>query len=177
MRTSQRGMIELACHEGVSTQMYYDIVGVPTIGIGATASEIPNLASWPTSDSMSIPDVFELFSRSLEKYEDAVSDIVKVSIAQQQFDALVSFTYNVGCSGFQRSALAKDINAAAPYKTIYDDFLKWSKPKAIVDRRTKEALLYKTCEYQTDGIALLYETYGTGRIKRYKTINLFPYFS
>ncbi len=175
MQTSLRGMIEIACLEGVSTQVYYDSVGVKTIGIGATVSEIPLINDWPLTDALSISDIFSLFKTSLGKYEDAVNSAIKAEITQQEFDSLVSLAYNIGCGGLKRSTLVKRVNAGDSMLNIRQAFLMWNKPKEILGRRLKEALLFTTGEYQTSGNALLYDTQGTGRIKKYKTINIFDY--
>ncbi len=177
MRISTRGKIELACHEGLSTQIYFDSVGVRTIGIGATASEIPSLGEWPLTDSLSIPDVFDLFDKSLEKYEQAIDSVLKAEVTQQEYDALVSLAYNIGCGGIQRSSLIKYINSGFDMATIRMGFLMWNKPKEIIKRRQQEALLFTTGEYQCGGKTEWYETHGTGHIDWHgmKTINLFDY--
>ena len=177
MKTSTRGKIELACHEGLATQPYLDSVGVVTIGIGATVSEIPNLPQWPKTDTLSIPDVFELFDKSLVKYENAVNKVLKVEVTQQQFDALVSLCYNIGTGGLSKSTLIKNINAKAYRDVIKASFLMWRKPIEILGRRKKEAELYISGDYQQAGIAQLFNTEGSGHIhwSKTKNINLFNY--
>ncbi len=177
METSTRGKIELACHEGLSTQPYFDSVGVVTIGIGATVSEIPNLPNWPKTDSLSIPDVFDLFHKSLIKYEMAVNKALRVDITQPQFDALISLCYNIGTGGLTKSTLMRLINAKASMEEIRAAFLMWRKPIEILGRRKEEAELYISGDYQQSGIAQLYNTEGTGHIKwsKIKNINIFDY--
>lgn len=177
MKTSIRGKIELACHEGLSTQIYFDSVGVRTIGIGATVTEIPSLGEWPLADSLSIPDVFDLFDKSLVRYEKAINTVLKAEVTQQEYDALVSLAYNIGCGGIQRSSLIKYINAGSSMGTIKEGFMMWNKPKEIIKRRQQEALLFTTGKYQCGGKTELYETHGTGHIDWHamKVINLLDY--
>lgn len=177
MQTSTRGKIELACHEGLATQPYLDSVGVVTIGIGATVSEIPDLPRWPKDKTLTIPEVFDLFDKSLKKYENAVNEALKVDVTQEQFDALVSLCYNIGTGGIKKSTLIKRINAKASMKDIHDAFMMWRIPKEILGRRKREADLYTTGKYQKDGMAQLFNTGGTGKIKwrDTKNINLFDY--
>lgn len=177
MKISTRGKIELASHEGLSTQIYFDSVGVRTIGIGATVSEIPDLANWPLTDTLSVPDVMELFDKSLEKYERAIDSALKAEVTQQEYDSLVSLCYNIGCGGTERSSLIKYINSGFDMATIRMGFMMWNKPPEIIKRRQEEALLFTTGEYQTDGKTQLYETHGTGHIDWHaiKTINLFDF--
>ncbi len=177
MKMSTRGKIELACHEGLSTQIYFDSVGVRTIGIGATVTEIPGIAEWPLTDSLSIPDVFDLFDKSLVRYETTINNCVKAELTQQEYDSLVSLAYNIGCGGIQKSSLVKYINSGFDMATIRMGFLMWNKPKEIIKRRQQEALLFTTGEYQCNGKTELYETNGTGHInwKAMRTINLNDY--
>ncbi len=179
MKISTRGKIELACHEGLSTQIYFDSVGVRTIGIGATVSEIPSLGQWPLTDSLSVADVLDLFDKSLKKYEEAIDQVLKVEITQQQCDALVGMCYNIGCGGIQRSSLIRRINEGASMEDIRAAFMMWNKPKEITHRRQEEALLFTTGKYQTNGKTQLYETHGTGHIDWHnmRIINLFDYIS
>lgn len=175
MKTSTQGKIELACHEGLSQMPYYDSVHVITIGIGFTISEIPDLPHWPLTRSMSIPDIFAMFGTALEKYEDAVNECLTIDIVQQQFDALVSLCYNIGTSGLKHSSLVEAITNYASDDEIRRHFMMWDKPSAIISRRTDEANLYITCEYQTDGKCDLIETGGVGKERYGKTINLHDY--
>lgn len=182
MKISTRGKIELACHEGLSTQIYFDSVrsaefphGVRTIGIGATVTEIPSLNEWPLTDSLSIPDVFDLFDKSLEKYENAIDSVLTAKVTQPQYDALVGLAYNIGCGGVKRSTLIRNINAGMGRNEIYTAFMMWNHPPEIIGRRKQEALLYTTGEYQCGGKTELYDTEGTGHTKHIKIININDY--
>lgn len=174
MRTSNKGKVEIIGHEGVCLSKYKDSVGVWTIGIGATKSEIPDLAVWPKDKTLSMQEVFDLFSKSLVKYEDAINKSLKREIPQYQFDALVSWCYNVG-TGYTRPSLNSKrevirekatvlrlIDRGASGQELYDALLMFRKPPEILGRRTKEAVLLSTGKYSNDGKALLFPVSSNG---------------
>lgn len=177
MKMSTKGKIDLICKEGVSTQVYLDSVGVKTIGIGATVSEIPDLNKWPLDKSLTLQQVFDLFPRSLAKYEQAVNVAVKVPLEQHQFDALVSICYNIGVGGLKGSQFIKKINNGESMQSIHAAIMMWTKNKELIGRRKKEADLYTTGKYNNNGKTQLYDTGGTGHIiwNRTKTIEVADY--
>lgn len=63
--------------------------------------------------------------------EDAVNQYVHVSLTQNQFDALVSFVFNVGTGNFSNSTLLRLLNKG-DYKGAADQFLRWNKQKGVV---------------------------------------------
>ncbi|MNV97661.1 Lysozyme RrrD [compost metagenome] len=80
-------------------------------------------------------------------YENDVLRLVQRSLRQQQFDALVSFTYNLGATNLSKSTLLKRINQDPDDKRIADEFMKWDKARGrvlpgLVRRRAAEAKLY-----------------------------------
>ena len=78
--------------------------------------------------------------------EDAVNQYVHVSLTQNQFDALVSFVFNVGTGNFSNSTLLRLLNKG-DYKGAADQFLRWNKQKGVVlngltTRRKNERALF-----------------------------------
>jgi lysozyme len=68
-------------------------------------------------------------------------------ITQNQFDALVSFAYNVGLEAFRKSTLLKKVNANPNDKLISNQFLRWNKSRGrvlqgLTNRRIEEARIY-----------------------------------
>lgn len=125
MNFSREGKIFLVSLEGICLQPYSDSVGVKTIGIGATISEIPDIATIPWDTGYTMAAVFALLDKSLKKYVDAVNAVVDVALLQHQFDALVSMCYNVGTGrvkarhgGIAGSTAVKRINAGSPIGTV-----------------------------------------------------------
>ncbi len=158
---SDNGIAELFGHEGLCLSPYYDSVGVVTIGFGATKSEIPGLSL--SHPDITIKEAVELFRIGIKKYEDAVNKAIHVQVSQEQFDALVSICYNIGCGGLAGSTFMKRINASDSLQHIKQAIMMWCKPKEITARRAKEALLYTNGIYSNGGKCLIFPTNGKGR--------------
>ena len=88
-----------------------------------------------------------LFRKKIKKYEKWVNKLVKTDINQNQFDALVSLSYNIGFGAIKRSHLLKLVNENPNDLQIAIEFLKWRKAngkviKGLETRRQKEVELY-----------------------------------
>ena len=134
MKTSKKGIELIKRYEGFESQPYLDAVGVPTIGFGAT--HYGNGIKVRMNDkSITEKEGTDLLIRMLESYENSVKMLVTREINQNQFDALVSFAYNVGIgrkatvklpgTGLTSSTLLKKVNANPCDLSIADEFLKW----------------------------------------------------
>lgn len=151
---SDDGKAFLVSVEGICLSPYLDSKGVKTIAIGATVSEIPDIAKMPWDTTITMREAFTLLDRGLKKYMDAVNRSLDVSVTQYQFDALVSFCYNVGTGvvkdrigGMSGSTLLKRINRGESKESIRQAFMMWLKPPEIKGRRTKEANLFVNGNY------------------------------
>ena len=95
-----------------------------------------------------------MFRRELAKHEAAVRRLVTVDLTQNQFDALVSFSYNVGTGALQRSTLLKHLNKGdyARAASHFSDFKKAGGKvlKGLVRRRAAEAALFMEDEEPTE---------------------------
>jgi len=97
MKTSQKGIQLIISFEGFSAKPYLDSAGIPTIGYGNTY--YPGGKKVTMNDpAISKEKGAELFSSVLPTYEKIVNAKVKAALTQNQFDALVSHTYNTGGS-------------------------------------------------------------------------------
>lgn len=103
MRTSEAGIALIKRWEGLELESYQDIAGVWTIGYGHTETAGPN-------QKISEREAEELLKRDLEPRERAVGDLTSVSLNQNEFDALVSFVYNVGVNAYRNSTARKRLN-------------------------------------------------------------------
>ena len=137
--------------EGYMSKAYADAKGVWTIGYGNTfyADGTPV----KPGDTITKSEAEKLFSEVLNQFATDVADAVRVEINKCQFDALVSFTYNVGIGNLKRSTLLKKVNADPEDETIRGEFNKWIKSggktlTGLVKRRKEEADYYfgKTCK-------------------------------
>lgn len=97
MKTSQKGINLILSFEGFSSKPYLDSAGIPTIGYGNTyylgGKKVTMKDAAITKEKGA-----ELFALVLPAYEKIVNSKLKIAITQNQFDALVSHTYNTGGS-------------------------------------------------------------------------------
>ncbi len=178
MQTSKKGLIELAGHEGIALSKYYDSVGIPTVGIGATSTEIPDLALWPLTRKITLEEAFTLFKSSIRRYEKAINQAIPNPIPQHQFDALVSWCYNVGTGWAKKATVIRLINQGERKRgALYAALMQFNKPPEIKGRRKKEAILLSTGNYSNNGIVTVFpvSTKGTPLYGRGKNIDATPY--
>ena len=147
MKVSAAGRKAIAAHEGVRLKAYPDPAtgGEPwTIGCGHTsAAGAPKVTKGMT---ITAEECDEILSRDLAVFERAVESAVKVQLNQNQFDALVSFTFNVGAGNLQESTLLRKLNAK-DYRGAADQFGVWNKAagkvmKGLTSRRADERALF-----------------------------------
>jgi lysozyme len=145
-KLSQKGLDLIKQFEGLSLTPYLCPANIVTIGYGNTY--------YPSGQKIKLTDppitqiVAEaLLKHSLSTYEKAVDSFCRDDISQSQFDALVSFAYNLGTGALQKSTLIKKVNANPKDVTIADEFMKWNKANGkvlagLTKRRQAEANLY-----------------------------------
>ena len=97
--------------------------------------------------SMTEQEAEMLLKRDLTAFSSGVAKVLKVKLTENQFSALVSFSYNVGITNFNKSTLLKLINVNPSNSQIKNEFLKWNKGggkvlNGLTRRRTAEAELY-----------------------------------
>jgi lysozyme len=145
-KLSQKGLELIKSFEGLSLVPYVCAGGINTIGYGNTY--YTNGKRVLLSDQkITTQEAEDLIKHSLSTYEKAVDSFCRDDISQGNFDALVSFAYNLGTGNLQKSTLIKKVNANPKDVTIADEFLKWNKAngtvlKGLTRRRQAEADLY-----------------------------------
>lgn len=144
MQTSDKGIALIKQFEGCKLTAYQDSVGIWTIGYGWTQP----VDGKPIRAGMSINQetAERLLKTGLVSYENDVSRLVKVRLAQWQFDALVSFTYNLGARSLSTSTLLRKLNAG-DYAGAADEFLRWNNAggkvlNGLTRRREAERALF-----------------------------------
>lgn len=140
MKTSDKGIEFIIKEEGERLHAYRCGAGVWTIGVGHTGGVTPDMKITKAQSR-------EFLKKDVERFEKAVNETIKHPLLQHQFDALVSFAFNVGAPAFKGSTLAKKINANAPWSEIREQFLRWNKAggrvlAGLTSRRKREAKLY-----------------------------------
>lgn len=142
MRISEEGKDLIKSFEGCRLNAYKCSAGVPTIGYGNTY--YPNGDKVQMNDVITLQQAIELFDDLIVRYERIVNSKLKVDVKQNEFDALVSHTYNTGGS----STLFKLVNMEAPKDKIKNWFTtkyitaNGKRLKGLVIRRQKEWDLY-----------------------------------
>lgn len=147
MKTNKEGLELLHSFEGCKLESYQDIVGVWTIGYGTTGTDIKKGLKWTQAQ------VNARFEKDLKRFEEAVSNAVKISITSNQFSAVVCFAYNVGIGAMSGSTLIKKLNAGDTSGAA-DQLLRWNKAggkeiNGLTRRRVAERLLFLKPEVQS----------------------------
>lgn len=140
MTTSPTGIALIKRFEGLRLKAYLDPVGVPTIGYGHTY--LVNI----NDPAITEEEADRLLAEDLKLYEKAVTEMVKVPITQNQFDALISFAFNLGTGALRGSTLMKKLNAGQP---CAEEFLRWNMAggkalPGLTRRRQAEKRLFET---------------------------------
>jgi lysozyme len=145
-KTGNEGIELIKTFEGFRSAPYKCPAGIPTIGYGATF--YPNGKKVTMADkSITEVEATELLKSMLKSFEKYVDSYCVDSITQNQFDALVSFCYNLGPANLKSSTLLKKVNANPNDPTINAEFMKWTKAggktlAGLVRRREAESKLY-----------------------------------
>lgn len=128
--------------EGTRLNIYNDIAGYPSIGVGHRI-----LPGEQFSQGISNDEAANLLKSDLQIAERSVLRLIAIPLADNQFSALVSFSFNLGGGCLQRSTLRRKINRNDSIDEIKAEFAKWCfaghiKSKGLLRRRQAEAELY-----------------------------------
>ncbi|HFT4724459.1 lysozyme [Pseudomonas aeruginosa] len=139
MRTSQRGIDLIKSFEGLRLSAYQDSVGVWTIGYGATRGVTRYM-------TITVEQAERMLSNDLRRFEPELDRLVKVPLNQNQWDALMSFVYNLGAANLASSTLLKLLNKG-DYQGAADQFPRWvnasgKRLEGLVKRRAAERVLF-----------------------------------
>lgn len=126
--------------EGCKLKAYYDTGGLLTIGYGDTHNVTPGLIITQKEAED------RLFSH-VKDVANSLRNVIGVSISSNQFDALISFTYNLGIGALKKSTLLKKIKKNSNDPLIRNEFMKWVydngvRLNGLVKRREAESELY-----------------------------------
>lgn len=152
MHLSAAGLALMKKAEGFRSQTYRDVAGVPTIGYGHRL--LPG-ESFP--NGIGEAQAAEILLSDVRHAEQAVERLVKVSLSQGRFDALVDFVFNLGAERLAASSLLKDLNAGK-YADAAQQLLLWDhaagrENAALKARRQAEAALWRSNEARQQTIA------------------------
>lgn len=138
-RINSEGIQLIKQWEGCKLEAYRCPAGVWTIGYGHTRTARQGLVITPQQAE-------ELLRQDLHVFERAVDDAVDADLTDNQFAALVSWTYNIGEGAMRKSTLVKRLNAGY-YDEVPAELAKWNKVKGkpvrgLSNRRAAEAGLW-----------------------------------
>jgi len=148
MQISQEGLSLIKKFEGCELKAYLCKASVLTIGYGHTET---------THENMQIDEetAEKLLEQDIKHFEKHVNDLVEVDLEQNQFDALVAWTFNLGPSNLASSTLLKVLNAK-DYSGVPKQIKRWNKAtvngerqvlEGLVRRREAESLLFEGKEW------------------------------
>ena len=141
MNTSAEGIALIKKFEGCELKAYQCSAGVWTIGYGHTKDV-------EEGDTISKDQAEEMLVEELHEYENYVNEYVNVALSQNQFDALVSWVYNLGPANLKSSTLLKVLNSG-DYAGVPAQIERWNKAggkvlEGLIRRRLAESSLF--CE-------------------------------
>ena len=144
MKISLEGLSLIKKFEGCKLEAYYCSGGVLTIGYGHTGGV-------KETDVITQEEADKLLKGDVLKFEQYVSDNVKVELDQSQFDALVAWTFNLGPGNLKESTMLKKLNNGE-YESIPFEIRRWNKAggktlDGLIRRRNAEALLFQSKEW------------------------------
>jgi lysozyme len=158
VKVSQKCIEQIKKDEGVRSRPYQCPALLWTIGVGHVID--PNHAKVPLADRKQLPipagwdrvlsseEIDDILRKDLARFEAGVSRLIKVELTQGQFDALVSFSFNVGLGNLQNSTLRMKVNRGE-YEAAAEQFLVWTKAggkvlPGLVKRRTHEKEMFES---------------------------------
>ena len=140
MHISAEGMALIKKFEGCELDSYRCSADVSTIGYGHTKGV-------SDGDSCTQEEADQMLTEDLEEFEGYVEKLVTVDLEQNEFDALVAWTFNLGPTNLKNSTMLKELNAKN-YKKVPSEMKRWNKAagnvlKGLIRRREAEALLFQ----------------------------------
>jgi len=144
MNISQEGLSLIKKFEGCELEAYKCAAGVLTIGYGSTKGI-------KEGDTITQEEADKLLLHEMEEYEGYINDAVTVDLKQNQFDALVSWVFNLGPANLKTSTMLKVLNNKE-YDDVPAQIKRWNKAggkvlQGLIRRREAEALLFEGKEW------------------------------
>jgi lysozyme len=157
VKVSAAAIKTIKCHEGVKTRPYQCPALIWSVGVGHVIDPSHIAVKYEERRNLPIPDGWDrslamdevdaILAQDLAKFERGVARLCPAALGNQGiFDALVSFSFNVGLGNLQRSGLRMKTNRG-DFDEAADEFLKWTKAAGkvlpgLVKRRKDERAMY-----------------------------------
>lgn len=142
----KNGLALIKYFEGCVLHPYLDQVGIPTIGYGQTYYPGTGKKVTMEDDNITQQQADDMFLSILKPYELAVYSTTRDDLKQNEFNALVSLTYNIGPGGFKGSTVHRLVNQGISGPQLKLAFLMWDKADGKV---LNDLLIRRTKEYNT----------------------------
>ena len=144
MDISQEGLSLIKKFEGCELEAYRCAANVLTIGYGSTKGV-------KEGDTITQEEADNLLLHEMNEYEGYINDMVEVNLEQNQFDAMVSWVFNLGPANLKASTLLKVLNSK-DYDGVPMQIKRWNKAagqvkQGLIRRREAEALLFEGKEW------------------------------
>ena len=144
LNTSAEGLALIKKFEGCELEAYQCSAGVWTIGYGHTKDVVQGM-------TISKEEAEQMLIDELHEYESYINEYVTAALSQNQFDALVSWVYNLGPANLKASTMLKVLNAKE-YEDVPAQMKRWNKAggkvlEGLIRRREAEACLFKGVEW------------------------------
>ena len=144
MKISQEGLSLIKKFEGCELEAYRCAANVLTIGYGS-------IKGVKEGDTITQEEADSLLLHEMDEYEGYINDMVNADLKQNQFDAMVSWVFNLGPSNLQASTLLKVLNSK-DYEGVPSQIKRWNKAggqvkQGLIRRREAEALLFEGKEW------------------------------
>jgi lysozyme len=137
LQLSDKGRLLLEAREGCVLTVYDDVRGFPTIGYGHLIERGENY----TTITQQQADA--LFQTDIQIYVNNLNNVLVTPATQDEFDAMVSLSYNIGINGFDNSTVLRRFNTGDIIGAA-NAFMLWDKPPAIYGRRYNEYKQFKS---------------------------------
>jgi lysozyme len=146
MKISQQGLDLIKRYEGVKRKPYRCPAGLWTVGVGHLIGDgtvLPD--SW--NRTFEVAEIDAILAQDVARFERGVARYISAKLTQSMFDALVSFSFNLGLGALQRSKLRQRLNRGDKEGAI-ESLLKYNKAggkvlKGLDNRRKDEAALFR----------------------------------
>lgn len=140
MRTSEKGLALIRQFEGLRLRAYKDAVNVATIGYGTTRGV-------KMGQEITRERAEELLREDVARFEEYVDRLVTVPLTQGQWDALVSWVYNLGPGALEKSTMLRRLNAG-DYARAAAELERWNRAgghvlAGLVRRRAAERAMFE----------------------------------
>jgi lysozyme len=145
MHISEEGLSLIKKFEGCELKAYRCAANVLTIGYGTIKDVTEDM-------EITKEEAESLLKEEMHEYEGYINDMVKVPLEQNQFDAMVSWVFNLGSGNLSSSTLLKKLNDSE-YDEVPTQIKRWNKAggkvlDGLIRRREAEALLFEGKEWE-----------------------------